>query len=110
MVKRWLCLSILILDLAVASLAVRAQPLSDDVKSRVMEMIAAWQNFKAISDQEARIALIEKALTITGRSRSQGAMTCWVRCGDSLATNICGLDHSAARSHRSGLLQPLLRR
>jgi CHAT domain-containing protein/tetratricopeptide (TPR) repeat protein len=64
MFKRWLRLAIVILDVTVASLAVHAQPLSDDIKSRVMEMIAAWQNFKAVSDQEERIALIEKALTI----------------------------------------------
>jgi CHAT domain-containing protein/tetratricopeptide (TPR) repeat protein len=64
MSRRLLRLAIVIAALIVPSVGAEAQPLSDDVKSRAIEMIAAWQNYKSTPNQEARIALIEKALTI----------------------------------------------
>jgi hypothetical protein len=64
MSRRLVRLAIVIAALIVPSVGPKAQPLSDDVKSRAIEMIAAWQNYKSAPNQEARIALIEKALTI----------------------------------------------
>jgi tetratricopeptide (TPR) repeat protein len=43
-------------------LTAAGQPMPDAVKSRALEMVAAWQNSKSAPTPEARIALIEKAI------------------------------------------------